>query len=82
MLIIAHKKAQEARTTEINTLLKTILVNDTLLNDYHSTLKIVKTLAVMEKYQKEHLPGKSELKKLIQQQEKILKQMNDLMLKP
>lgn len=79
MLITAHKKAQEARTTEINSLLKTIPANDTLLNDHHSALKIVKTLAVMEKYQKEHLPNKSELKKLIRQQEKIIQQMNGLM---
>ena len=79
VLIVAHKKAQEARTTEINALLKTIPANDTLLNDHHAVLKIVKTLAVMEKYQKEHLPNKSELKKLIRQQEKIIQQMNDLM---
>jgi predicted nucleic acid-binding Zn-ribbon protein len=82
MLITAHKKAQEDRTTEINAFLKTVSANDTLLNDHHAALKIVKTLAVMEKYQKEHLPNKNELKKLIEQQENILKQMNDLMSKP
>ncbi|SDO19641.1 hypothetical protein SAMN05421820_112176 [Pedobacter steynii] len=79
MLITMHKKAQEVRTTEINALLKTIPANDTILNDHHAALKIVKTLTVMEKYQKEHLPNKSELKKLIRQQEKIIQQMNDLM---
>ena len=79
MLITAHKKAQEARTTEINALLKTVSANDTLLDDHHFALKIVKTLAVMEKYQKEHLPNKNELKKLIRQQEKIIQQMNGLM---
>ena len=79
MLITAHKKAQEGRTTEINALLKIVSANDTLLNDHHLALKIVKTLAVMEKYQKEHLPNKDELKKLIRQQEEIIQQMNDLM---
>ncbi|RQO71998.1 hypothetical protein DBR43_12305 [Pedobacter sp. KBW06] len=78
-LIMAHTKAYEARTAETNALLKTISDNDTLLFDHHAALKIVKTLPVMEKYQREHLPNKNELKKLIQQQEKIIQQMKGLM---
>lgn len=81
-LIAGHQKAYKSRTAELNSLLDTLATHNAQLNDHHSALKIVKTLPMIEKYQKENLPNTNELKKLIQQQEKMLKQMKDLLPKP
>lgn len=81
-LIASHQKAYKSRTAELNSLLDTLATHNAQLNDQHSALKIAKTLPMIEKYQKENQPNKNELKKLIQQQEKMLKQMKDLLPKP
>lgn len=81
-LIASHQKAYKSRTAELNSLLDTITHHNAQLNDNHDALKIAKTLPMIEKYQKENQPNKNELKKLIGQQEKMLKQMKDLLAKP
>ncbi|WP_264523541.1 hypothetical protein [Flavobacterium sp. N502536] len=65
------------KTTELNQLLKTIYQKRKAISDYHTALKIILTIPVMEKYQNENIPKKSSFEKVIKNQnaliEKIIK---------
>jgi len=58
MLSIITKSTENynSKSLVINNNLKTITKNDVVLSDYHRVLKLVKTLAFMEKYQNEAKP--------------------------
>lgn len=60
----------ENSTVNHQQLLKQIADNKTTLNDLHIAVQLVRTLGMMEKYQKENMPSKAALLGYIQQQEK------------
>jgi hypothetical protein len=77
-LISVKRENYLNKTAELNALLAQIKTNSTTLADYHTVLKILLTLPVMEKYQNENIPGKSEFKDLVKQQENAIKQTDKL----
>lgn len=68
----------ETSTAAHQQLLKQITENKTALNDLHIAVQLVRTLGMMEKYQKENMPSKAALLGYIQQQEKGKKMAGQL----
>jgi hypothetical protein len=56
-----------------NDLLKVIEARGLTISDLHTVLKIVKTLPLIEKYQKDNLPGTKSLEGYIKQQDETIK---------
>ncbi len=56
-----------------NELLKMIETNNLTVSDLHRILKIVRTLPLMEEYQKENLPGTNSLEGYINRQDEAIK---------
>lgn len=77
--LIATSSRQYANNTEeLNSLLKQVNANNSTLNDYHNVLKIVLTLPMIEKYQKENKLDKTEFKNLIKNQELLISRTDSL----
>lgn len=69
--ILSNSLARYESSTAVHQqLLKQIAENKTTLNDLHIAVQLVRTLGMMEKYQKENMPSKVALLGYIQQQEK------------
>ncbi|MFN0203342.1 MAG: hypothetical protein ACKVTZ_17580 [Bacteroidia bacterium] len=66
-----HKK----QTLELTQLLQKMDTNVYSLRDYHTVLKITKTLPLIETYQKSKLPDNKGAKAVIQHQEELMKKM-------
>lgn len=64
-------------TNDFKNLIDQISKNGTKMEDKHNILKIVLTMAEMEKYQKSSRPSKKPLQELIQEQEKTMKQIEN-----
>jgi hypothetical protein len=71
-LIKKSGEKYSGKTTELNSLLKNISEKQNSLNDYHNILKIVLTIPIIEKYQNENLPAKSEFEKVIENEDKLI----------
>jgi len=77
-LISARKDIYTNKTADLNLLLKQIENNSSTLADQHTVLKILLTFPIIEKYQNENLPNKTEFKDLIKQQENFIRQTDNL----
>ena len=77
-LLIKSSSQHSNNTEELTSLIKQISQNSSTLKDHYSVLKIVLTLPLIEKYQKDNLPNKGEFKMLIKEQEKLIKQIDSL----
>lgn len=66
------------KTTVHNNLLETIAKKDIALADMHIVLKLIKTMAVMEKYQNENLPSVKPLQAVAGQYDKVITQTGSL----
>ncbi len=77
-IIASSKETYTSRTKELNSLVEMISKNEKTLNDKHIALKILLTLPVIEKYQKANLPDKASLKKVLNDQEKLIKKIDSL----
>jgi len=76
---LEHSQSQyNNRKSELQSLLKTMSAKGVSMNDHHVMLKIALTLPVMEKFQKEHLPDKKELKAILNGQDKLIKKTDSL----
>ncbi|MDR6562013.1 MULTISPECIES: hypothetical protein [unclassified Arcicella] len=73
-LIAGNLKKYNSSITKHNKLLKTIESNNLTISDIHTALKIVKTLPLMEKYQRDNLPKTKSLESYIKQQNEIIRQ--------
>lgn len=71
-LIKKSGEKYSSQTTELNNLIKTINQKRNEINDYHTALKIILTIPLIEQYQKQHLPNKSPFEKLIEREEQLL----------
>jgi hypothetical protein len=65
-------------TAPHNNILKSIASKETSLSDLHIALKIIKTLSVIAKYQKNNLPGTKSLEGYSQQQTKTINELQRL----
>ena len=61
-----------SQKAELLSLIKTINLKRSEINDYHNVLKIVLTIPLIEQYQKQHLPNKSPFEKLIEKENQLL----------
>lgn len=77
-VIESHKLSYENSQVQHKDLIKTIDQNRHNLTDLYTVIKVVKTLPIIEKFQKEHHPSLSPLQKYQQQQNNIKKQMDSL----
>ena len=71
-------KSTENYNLSIDPILKNITKskqNDIGIADYHSVLKIVKTISVIEKYQKDNLPSNSAFENHIKNQNNIIEKI-------
>jgi hypothetical protein len=71
-LIKKSGEKYSGKTIELNSLLKNIHEKQNSINDYHNILKIVLTIPIIEKYQNENLPTKSEFEKVIENENKLI----------
>lgn len=65
------------KTAELNQLLKTIYKKRGDISDYHTALKIVLTIPVIEKYQNENMPSKSAFEKIIKDQNVLIEKIKN-----
>jgi hypothetical protein len=77
-LITSSSKQYTGRTAELTSILEQISKNGATINDHHTVLKIVTTLAIIEKYQADNLPDKKEFKALRDQQEQLILRIDKL----
>jgi hypothetical protein len=77
-LIAASKDKYTSRSAAFNSLLQEISHNNTAMSDYHTVLKVVLTLPVMEKFQEEKQPDKKDFRNLIKEQKKLISQTDSL----
>lgn len=63
------------KITELNQLVESIYQKQRDIRDYHSALKIVLTIPLIEKYQKDNLPEKSPFEKVIENQNLLLEKI-------
>ncbi|GGF15112.1 hypothetical protein [Flavobacterium limi] len=72
------KKSEEkyvSEKTDLKVLIKTINQKRNSIYDYHNTLKIVLTLPLIEKYQKEHLPKNDPFVKMIEKENELIQKV-------
>jgi hypothetical protein len=75
------KKSNEkyvGKTAELNGILKSIAVKENSINDYHTILKIVLTIPIIEKYQNENLPAKKEFENVFTNENKLIEKTKKL----
>lgn len=71
-IISVSNTKYSSRTSELNSLEKIISRQDATLSDYHIVLKIVLTLPIIEKYQKDNMIQPQEFKALINKQLELI----------
>ncbi|WP_456315677.1 hypothetical protein [Pseudomonas shirazensis] len=76
-LLNKSKEKYNKEATELNQLIKTIYQKERDISDYHSALKIVLTIPLIEKYQNENLPEKSPFEKIILNQNLLLEKIKN-----
>jgi hypothetical protein len=77
-IILTSKNKYQIKTNELNSILNSISQNTTKLKDHHSVLKIILTLPLIEKYQKDNIPDKNEFNSLDTEQQKLIKRIDNL----
>jgi len=65
----------DKRTSDINSNIKTIYQKKQDLVDYHNILKILLTIPLIEKYQKDHLPKNDPFKKIIEKENQLIEKV-------
>lgn len=71
-LITKSNDKYASQKADLENLIKTINLKRSEITDYHNTLKIILTIPLIEKYQKQHLPNKSPFEKLIEKENQLL----------
>lgn len=74
-LVKANADQYGQYTNELTALINTISGNGTRISDNHTVLKVVATLPVINRYQRENKPDKKEYLQHIQEQEKLIKRI-------
>ncbi len=77
-LIKKSNEKYDLESKEINDLVKQISNSQNSIQDNHNILKIVLTIPLIEKYQKENLPKKKEFLKTISEQKALNKKITEI----
>ncbi|MDP5200403.1 hypothetical protein [Flavobacterium sp. DG2-3] len=64
-----------SQKAELESLMSTIDEKRTEITNYHTALKIILTLPLIEQYQREHLPEKSPFEKVIEKENQLLEKV-------
>ena len=67
-----------SQKADVENLIKSINQKRIEINDYHTALKIILTIPLIEEYQKEHLPNKSPFEKLIEKENQLLEKTKNV----
>jgi hypothetical protein len=74
--LISNSAAKyDTKKAEVQNLVTTINQKRTEITNYHTALKIILTLPLIEKYQNDHLPQKSPFEKLIENENQLLEKV-------
>lgn len=65
----------DTKKAQVQNLVSTINQKRTEITNYHTALKIILTLPLIEKYQKDHLPQKSPFEKVIEKENQLLEKV-------
>lgn len=74
-LVKKSKNQYADKISNIQALMASIDKNELSINDYYSVLKIIRTLPVIEKYQKDDLPTQKGFQNRIESQQKLLEKI-------
>ncbi|KRB55912.1 hypothetical protein [Flavobacterium sp. Root186] len=74
-LIIKSSDKYDSKKADIESLVTTINKKRTEITNYHTALKIVLTLPLIEQYQNDHLPKKSPFEKVIEKENQLLEKV-------
>lgn len=77
-LITKSNDKYTSQKAELLSLIKTINLKRSEINDYHNVLKIVLTIPLIEQYQKQHLPNKSPFEKVIEKENQLLEKTKSI----
>ncbi|OXA76031.1 hypothetical protein SAMN05444397_101484 [Flavobacterium aquidurense] len=75
------KKSQDKYVTQkadIENLVNTINKKRSEITNYHTALKIILTIPLIEQYQKQHLPNKSPFEKVIEKENQLLEKTKNI----
>lgn len=76
--ILQHEEKYKSHTAHFQDIIKNIEANESAMNDYHTILKVVLTLRLIEKYQKNSMPNDKEANEYLQKQENQIKQFEKM----
>lgn len=74
-LISSSATKYDTKKAEVQNLVSTINQKRTEITNYHTALKIILTLPLIEKYQNDHLPQKSPFEKVIEKENQLLEKV-------
>ena len=77
-LINKSNEKYVGKKAELNGLLKSIAEKENSINDYHNILKIVLTIPIIEKYQNENLPAKTQFENVFKNENKLIEKTKKL----
>ena len=77
-IILTSENKYQNKTNELKSILKHISQNKLTLNDHHTILKVILTIPLIEKYQKDNIPNKNEFNSVDNEQQKLIKRTDTL----
>ncbi|HEY4788629.1 MAG TPA: hypothetical protein VIH57_21410 [Bacteroidales bacterium] len=81
LLIKASRNKYNDGTSNLEAIIKRIEIKSASIQDYHTALKIIVTLPVIENYQRDYLPKDSIYKGFSKQQDQIISKMDKIVKK-
>jgi len=77
-LITKSNDKYVSQKADLKNLMNTINEKRNEINNYHSALKIILTIPLIEQYQKQHLPDKSPYEKVIKKEDLLLEKIKNI----
>ncbi len=77
-LITKSNDKYVSQKADLKNLMNTINEKRNEINNYHSALKIILTIPLIEEYQKQHLPDKSPYEKVIKKEDLLLEKIKNI----
>jgi len=74
-LITKSNEKYASSVQDLNTSLSKFIKNDASITDHHRALKLVRTMAAIEKYQKENRPSSTEFNNFTKEQEGMIEKI-------
>ena len=77
-IIMGHQEKYKGQTLHFLNLIENTAVNENTINDYHAILKIVLTIPLIEKYQKNSMPNDTGTTSFIQKQNAQIQKLENM----